>query len=88
MYDDVKSKHKKNMYHKLNKRQKHLMLIWLHSGWLSPKGQEFVQEIYERGIYNQDDEKEQLNILRENWASLHTNHRDRIIDRASLKERT
>jgi len=88
MYDDIKSEHKKNMYHKLDKRQKRLMLIWLHSEWLTPYGHEFVQEIYERGIYNQDDEKEKLTKLRERWVKLHSNEREEIVERASLKERT
>lgn len=67
-----------NMYNRLNKEQKHIMLIWLHSNWLTDTGQKKVREIYENGMYNQGKERQLLIQLRYEWINMYKRERNNL----------
>lgn len=65
------------MFNVLTKEQKHIILVWLHSNWLTDKGEKTIREIYDRGIYNQGHEKKLLIKLREEWIDMYKRARNK-----------
>lgn len=66
-----------NMFNSLSKEQRHIILVWLHSNWLTDDGEKVVREIYDRGMYNQGDEKKLLIKLREEWIDMYKKTRNK-----------